>query len=140
MKRLTVLYDASCGFCIGCRHWLERQPKLIALAFVPCQSAEARSRFPKLAERAEELVVVSDDGGVYRGAKAFLMCLYALEDYREWSLRLAQPALLPIARRAFEQLSHNRKDLSRWLGLAVAGKNAGSAVPRATCAAGDCER
>jgi hypothetical protein len=43
------------------------------------------------------------------------MCLYALRDYRELSLRLAHPALLPFARRFCELLSENRFRVSRWL-------------------------
>ena len=41
--------------------------------------------------------------------------LYALRDYREWSQRLAHPALLPWARRVCELLSENRLQMSRWL-------------------------
>jgi len=119
MKSLTLLYDAACGFCISCRHWLEEQPKLIDLDFVAAHSAEAARRFPGLeSAQEEELVVVSDEGGVYRGARAFIMCLYALEEYREWSLRLSRPGLLPLAGRAFALVSRNRRGLSSWLRLA----------------------
>jgi hypothetical protein len=64
-----------------------------------------------------ELVVVDDEGGVYEGTDAWIICLYALRDFREWSLRLAQPGLRPFARAGFEWLSRNRKGLSdvlRW--------------------------
>jgi len=60
---------------------------------------------------------VSDEGGVYREGDAWLMCLYALEEYREWSLRLSEPALRPLARQAFSLLSRSRGAVSRWLGL-----------------------
>jgi hypothetical protein len=43
------------------------------------------------------------------------MCLWALREYREWSQRLAHPALLPLARRACELVSENRHKISRWL-------------------------
>ena len=117
MRRLTVLYDASCGFCRRCRQWLLAQPKLLELEFVAGRSEEAARRFPQLTPEdvVDELVVVSDEGGVYRGARAWIMCLYALTNYREWSLRLARPALLPFARRAFEAISRNRQRLSRLL-------------------------
>ena len=62
--------------------------------------------------------MVSDEGGVYRGGHAWIMCLYALEDYREWADRLASPALLPLARQGFAMLSKQRGRISRWLGLA----------------------
>ena len=55
MKKLTILYDASCGFCISCRHWLEEQPKLVELDFVAARSAQADRRFPDLAD-ADDLI------------------------------------------------------------------------------------
>src|SRR5262249_26293478 len=61
---------------------------------------------------------VSDEGGVYRSGHAWIMCLYALEDYREWALRLAQPGLFPLARQAFALLTKQRGRISRWLKLA----------------------
>jgi predicted DCC family thiol-disulfide oxidoreductase YuxK len=118
MKYLTVLYDASCGFCVSCRRWLETQPPYVPLRFIPSRSTAATRLFPDLpGPEPNELVAVSDEGHVYTGASAWIMCLWALEAYREWALRLSVPALLPFARRAFELLSHNRKAVSRALGL-----------------------
>jgi predicted DCC family thiol-disulfide oxidoreductase YuxK len=106
MKRLYVLFDGECSLCGRCRGWLARQSAFLELA----------RRFPGIeALRPEEqLLVISDEGGVYRGPQAWIMCLYALRDYREWSLRLAHPALLPWARRVCELLSENRLWVSRW--------------------------
>jgi predicted DCC family thiol-disulfide oxidoreductase YuxK len=115
---LTVLYDAGCGFCIRCRRWLEAQPRIVALDFVPAHSNQEARRFPRLPRtHDDELVVVSDAGGVYRGPRAWIMCLWALEYYRPWAVRLARPELLPLARLSFDLLSRNRRDLSRLLGL-----------------------
>jgi predicted DCC family thiol-disulfide oxidoreductase YuxK len=137
MKRLTVLYDASCGFCVRCCDWLRQQPQLVPLAFVPSRSVEARALFPKLSPGdADELVVVNAGGGVYRGDRAYIMCLYALRDYRDWSYRLAEPALRPIARKAFGWLSHNRRDLSRLLALEASADPA--AAPGGDCGGGAC--
>lgn len=116
---LTVLYDSSCGFCVSCRRWIEHQPAYVSLRFIASQSARAASLFPELTQgdAREELVVVTDEGDVYRGASAWIMCLWALQEYREWALRLSAPALLPFARQAFELLSRNRKGISCRLGL-----------------------
>ncbi len=46
------------------------------------------------------------------------MCLFALEDYREWAERLSSPALLPLSRQGFAMLSKQRGRISYWLGLA----------------------
>ncbi len=93
------------------------QPKWIPLRLVP--SNYAGWLYPALAARntQEELIVVSDEGGVYSGDHAWLMCLYALKHYRPWAARLSRPALLPLARQAFAILSGNRRRISKWLGL-----------------------
>jgi predicted DCC family thiol-disulfide oxidoreductase YuxK len=120
MRRLYVLYDGRCGLCRLARQWLDRQEKLVDLEFLAAGSFAATRLFPTLGDRdrPEELIVVSEDGGVYRGGNAWIMCLYALEDYREWSERLATPALIPLARQAFTLLSKQRGRISDWLGLA----------------------
>jgi predicted DCC family thiol-disulfide oxidoreductase YuxK len=117
MKRLYVLFDGECSLCGRCRTWLARQPAFLELRFLPFQSPEVADRFPVVAalHPEEQLLVVSDEGGVYRGPQAWIMCLYALRDYRELSLRLAHPALLPLARRFCELLSEKRFRVSRWL-------------------------
>jgi predicted DCC family thiol-disulfide oxidoreductase YuxK len=121
MERLYVLYDARCGLCSWAKRWLLRQPALIDLRFIPAGSALSERLFPGLArpgEPPEELVVVSDQGAVYRNGSAWIMCLFALEAYREWANRLAHPLLRPMARQAFSMLSKQRARISRWLSLA----------------------
>ena len=117
MEKLFVLYDVNCHFCRRCRNWLEAQPAFLELNFIPARSAEARCRFPGIEayEAANELMVISDEGAVYQGPNAFIMCLYALVDFREWSVRLSRPALLPFARQMFEIISNNRAGFSKWL-------------------------
>jgi predicted DCC family thiol-disulfide oxidoreductase YuxK len=139
MKRLTVLYDASCGFCVECARWLQAQRQLVRLELVPSSSIAARARFPTrlLAGATEELIVVDDEGGVYRGAHAWIMCLWALRAYRRAALRLARPALLPLARAAVALVSRSRQPLSRWLDLAPDAEVTRAATQAAppTCAA-----
>jgi predicted DCC family thiol-disulfide oxidoreductase YuxK len=115
MQKLYVLYDARCGLCQRAREWMQSQPAFLATVFIPAGSALAKRVFPTLDHGGtlEELTVVSDEGGVYRGAQAWLMCLFALEGYRDWSLRLARPSLLPLARQAFEVVSASRSRISR---------------------------
>jgi predicted DCC family thiol-disulfide oxidoreductase YuxK len=120
MSRLYILYDPRCGLCSWARRWLARQPAFLDLSFLPAGSDRAVQLFPGLTRpgEVEELVVISDDGAVYRDSRAWIMCLYALEDYREWALRLAHPLLLPLARQAFALISRQRGRISRWLDLA----------------------
>ena len=142
MRFLTVLYDARCGLCSNARQWLEGQPQIVPLELLAADSAEARRRYPTLAAaEPEELVVVSDEGDVYRGSHAWIVCLWALQDYREWSFRFARPALLPLARGIVEWVSTRRHRLSRALGLMsdqeiALAVSAGQACDDGGCGAG----
>ena len=120
MRRLFVLYDDRCGLCTWARRWLSRQPAFLEFVFIPKESAWAARCFPDFAspEAVDDLVVISDDGGVYREGAAWIMCLYALVEYRAWSLRLAQPFLYPLARQTFALISTGRQRISGWLDLA----------------------
>jgi len=118
MNKLTVLYDASCGFCVKCRWWIAGQEKLLDVEMLPSGGPDAKARYPELLAVKEELLAVDDEGGVYRGTAAWLMCLWALADYREWAERLSSPALMPLARGAFAVLSAGRKKISKWFSIA----------------------
>jgi len=139
MKSLYVLYDEHCELCKRLKDWLLGQRSWIALGLIPAGSARAKAKFPGLEQVAgtSDLVVVSDAGEVYLNNHAWIMCLYALEEYRDWALRLASPVLLPFARRAFETLSKNRSTISRWIGASeqelARELNSGD-----DCAAGTC--
>lgn len=114
MKCLYVLYDSQCELCIRCRDWLMKQAVFVPLVFIPLQSDEVQRRFPGIdaLKPAEQLLVISDDGSVYRGASAWIMCLWALQNYRQHAQRLATPVLLPLAQSVCELLSRNRFFLS----------------------------
>jgi predicted DCC family thiol-disulfide oxidoreductase YuxK len=102
MTGLTVLYDAQCSLCAFVRGWLGRQRQLVPLTLVPAGSQEARGRFPELDHAATraEITVVGDEGQVYQGEAAWLVCLWALSEYRPLSHRLAGKAGAPFARTA----------------------------------------
>jgi predicted DCC family thiol-disulfide oxidoreductase YuxK len=116
MRTLTVLYDETCAFCVRCAQWLGSQERYVRLELLPAGGPEATRRYAGL-RRAQrmELLAVDDEGGVYRDDDAWLVCLWALVEYRPWARRLASPALRPLARGAFKLLSSNRKRVSRWL-------------------------
>ena len=117
MQRLYIFYDGECGLCRRCREWLANQPAYLELIFHPFQSDEARRVCPGLPrfQPDEQLIVLSDEGAVYAGEAAWLMCLYALREYRGWSEKLAAPALRPLARRICLLVSHHRLKLSQTL-------------------------
>jgi predicted DCC family thiol-disulfide oxidoreductase YuxK len=102
MNNIYILYDAQNEFCLRCRAWLATEPALLPLEFIPYQAPELLAKFegiqPYLAQNS--LLAVTAQGAVYTGPQAFIMCLYALENYRDWAARLSDPALLPYAAQA----------------------------------------
>ncbi|MCP5556961.1 MAG: DUF393 domain-containing protein [Verrucomicrobiaceae bacterium] len=114
MQTLTVFYDARCGLCSRFRRWMQAQPSYVTLEFVPYDSALAKERCPQIGNlRAdEEIVVMSDEGSLWQGAAAWVTCLWALCEYREWSARLAHPTMQAMARRVVHWVSGNRIRLS----------------------------
>ena len=116
VSRVTVLYDARCQLCRAARAWLERQPQLVPLEFLPATSAEARRRYPFLDPELtlEDLTVVGDGGEVWVGAKAWVVCLWALEGKRGLAQRLSTPALMPRARSVVGFVSRHRRSVGTW--------------------------
>ncbi|MFG2289440.1 thiol-disulfide oxidoreductase DCC family protein [Streptomyces sp. NPDC048595] len=99
---LTVLYDAQCPLCTHLHGWLVRQRQLVRLDFVPAGSEAARRRFPTLNHHAtlDEITVVADAGQVYQGSAAWIVCLWALREYRSLAHRLSTPFGAQLARGA----------------------------------------
>jgi predicted DCC family thiol-disulfide oxidoreductase YuxK len=114
MRRLTVLYDSQCALCQRAWIWLNAQRQYVRLEFIPAGSELARSRLPELDHEAtlRELTVIGDGGEVYLGVKAWLMCLWALREYRSMALRWSAPDRMESARRFVGWISHNRRKLN----------------------------
>ncbi|HYF36949.1 MAG TPA: DCC1-like thiol-disulfide oxidoreductase family protein [Prosthecobacter sp.] len=114
MNTLTIFYDARCGLCSTVRRWLSSQPAYVRLEFLAYDSPEAHRRLPALQHlRADEEIVVMLD----TGAGAWVVCLWALRDYRSWSTRLANPAMQALARSVVHWVSRNRISLSQLMRL-----------------------
>lgn len=114
-RRLTVLYDERCAFCLRCRDWLLGQPCLVEVQLLPAGAPAVRERYGALPVLGDELVVFDDRGRGWVGGAAFLMCLWATARYRSWSYRLARPRFAPHAERFFRFVSSRRDRWNRWL-------------------------
>ena len=115
MKRLTVLYDGGCALCLRCADFLAGARTLVPLELLSCQSQDARERFAAVPWLGEELVCVSDEGDVWIGPAAFLVCMWALADYREWSYRLSGPLTAKLAERFFVAISSQRARIASFV-------------------------
>lgn len=98
VRGLTVLYDPDCAVCRASKQWMLLRRPVIDVRFVAVNSALARQRFPELelAECAREITVVTDTGHVYRGERAFIMCLWSLRSTRGLALQMARGRKAPV--------------------------------------------
>ena len=79
--------------------------------FVAAGSAEARARFPALNPGAtlRRITVVANEGAVFTGEKAWVVCLWAVRDHSEMASFLASAPGRPFARvlaRGADRLRH----------------------------------
>jgi len=81
---LTVLYDERCPLCRRLKAWLGDQITVAPIEFVAAGSQTARARFPELDhERTTRiLTVVTSDGAVYEGERAWLVCGWSLPTWQ----------------------------------------------------------
>jgi predicted DCC family thiol-disulfide oxidoreductase YuxK len=115
VTRITILYNAACSLCTFAKDWIRKQSPLVGLEFLAAGSTEAQRAFPQLSPG--ELAVVADTGEVWLGNHAWIVCLWALRDYRDLAFRLTSPALLLMSREACVAVSRYRLALSSMLRL-----------------------
>jgi predicted DCC family thiol-disulfide oxidoreductase YuxK len=115
IKGIEVYYDGRCGMCCTFHEWVNRQPRAFGVEFIAYQSPKAESIFPGLGELepGREMVVRTSEGEIFRGAEAWVWCLYSCENHQDAARRLAGPGLLPVAIHACRVLAANRTMLSR---------------------------
>jgi predicted DCC family thiol-disulfide oxidoreductase YuxK len=115
IKGIEVYYDGRCGMCCSFHEWINRQPRAFAIAFIPYQAPHAETVFPGLGalDPAREMVVRTSEGRIYRGAEAWVWCLYSCANHQQTASRLAGPKLLPVAIHACRILAANRHALSK---------------------------
>ena len=89
---ITVLYDAQCPVCRRARRWAERHQQLVPVRFVPAGSDLARRRFPELdvGSTLVDVTVITNDGAVLRGDRAWITVLWCVTRTRPLAIRIAQ--------------------------------------------------
>ncbi len=140
--KLTVLFDADCALCWRARRWMSNQATYVELEFVAAGSARAQELYPSLddKETRQLLHVVADDGRVWVGARAWLVCLWAVRRTRALAMSLRTPARIALAQRFVQGVSRNRYALSRLLGWEAPLRNVRPVTPVGSgCDDGSCD-
>ena len=102
---LTVWFDGDCGLCARVAKWLDRQPKYVAVRCVAAQTASQGTCPINTKDLLDKLTVTASDGAIYRCTNAWITILWALRNYRSWSLRFARTSWLPWAESLFATIA-----------------------------------
>ena len=86
----------------------------------------------------DQVIVVTDEGAVYRGPSAWIMCLWALKRYRAWSLLMATPMWRPRVARIIDGLGRRRLMISRLLMLEAEADARAQSLGDPDCPDGAC--
>ncbi len=115
VNSIEVYYDGRCGMCCTFHEWINRQTRAFKIQFIPYQSPVAEEVFPGVGtlDPAREMIVRTDEGAIFRGAEAWVWCLYSCADHRALARRLAKPVMLAVAVRMCRLLASNRHGLSK---------------------------
>ena len=137
---LTVLYDARCPVCRKARTWVERQRQLVPVRFVAAGSPLATARFPELdvASTLADVTVITDQGAVLRGDRAWVAVLWAVARTRRIAVEIARGR----RRRTFRRIKGATETVRRLTSTQLddgldAGFGGGLAPPWMPSAAGD---
>ena len=117
MKTRTVvlIYDAECPVCRAAAEWVRRNASVPGtFEFLPCRSAETRSRFPALAEAAclQALHLVLPDGTILVGERALPEILRRTRRYRWAAVFFRFPGAGILSRFLYRDFARRRHRIS----------------------------
>ena len=113
---VALVYDADCPACRAAADWVRRNAAAPdAFEFLPCRSAETRSRFPAIAEAAclQAMHLVLPDGTILVGERALPELLRRMRRYRRAALLFRFPGAGIVSRFLYEAFARRRHRISR---------------------------
>ncbi|MCP2501095.1 MAG: DUF393 domain-containing protein [Deltaproteobacteria bacterium] len=113
---VSLVYDADCTVCRGAADWVRRNAAAPdAFEYLPCRSAETRSRFPAITEAAclQAMHLVLPDGAILAGEQALPEILRRTRRYR-WAAGLFRlPGAGILSRFLYRAFARRRHRISR---------------------------
>jgi predicted DCC family thiol-disulfide oxidoreductase YuxK len=111
-----LIYDADCPVCRASADWVRRNAvPPDTFEYLPCRSAETRSRFPAIAEAAclQAMHLVLQDGTILAGEQALPEILRRTRRYR-WATHLFRlPGAGIVSRLLYRAFADRRHRISR---------------------------
>jgi predicted DCC family thiol-disulfide oxidoreductase YuxK len=112
---VALVYDADCPVCRAAAEWVRRNAlKPDAFEYLPCRSAETRSRFPAIAEAAclQAMHLVLPGGTILAGEKALPEILRRTRRYRRAAVLFGLPGAGILSRFLYRAFARRRHRIS----------------------------
>jgi predicted DCC family thiol-disulfide oxidoreductase YuxK len=113
---VALIFDADCPVCRAAADWVRRNAVAPGtFEFLPCRSAETRSRFPAIAEAAclQAMHLVLQDGTILAGEKALPEILRRTRRYRRAAVLFRIPGAGILSRILYRAFARRRHRISR---------------------------
>ena len=114
----ALIYDADCQVCLAAVDWVRRNAMVPgAFEYLPCRSAEARSRFPAIAEAAclQAMHIVLPDGTILAGENALPEILRRTRRYRLATVLFRFPGAGLLSRILYRAVADRRHRIAKRL-------------------------
>lgn len=118
MAKVTLFYDADCGFCQGSVDWILARAQPDTFDPVAYQDDRALKKFPMVdASLADKgIQALGPDGKMRAKAVATGYCLTFLPGWRWLGRLILFPLAAPFAAVGYALVARNRQLISRWMG------------------------
>ena len=113
---VALVYDADCPVCRAAADWVRRNAAVPdAFEYLPCRSAETRSRFPAIAEASclQAMHLVLPDGTVLAGEQALPEILRRTRRYRRAAVLFRLPGAGIASRFLYRAFADRRHRIAR---------------------------
>jgi predicted DCC family thiol-disulfide oxidoreductase YuxK len=112
---VALIYDAECPVCRAAADWVRRNAlDPDTFEYLPCRSAETRSRFPAIAEAAclQAMHLVLPGGTILAGEKALPEILRRTRRYRRAAALFRLPGAGILSRFLYRAFARRRHRIS----------------------------
>lgn len=112
---VVLIYDAECPVCRAAADWVRRNAVVPDdFEYLPCRSAETRSRFPAIAEAAclQAMQLVLPDGTILAGEQALPEILRRMRRYRRAAVLFRLPGAGILSRFLYRAFARRRHRIS----------------------------
>lgn len=115
--RAVIIYDAQCPVCQKTVAWIRENMRKDSIEMVPCQSEEARKRFPLVEQTQcmQAMKLVLPEGDVLSGEKALPEILKRLKRYSPVATLFDLPGSEFLARSFYRWFADNRYHIANIL-------------------------